>query len=185
MLKAISSKQAILKPCLFSIAETNADAFYNGSLTKKIVDYSKKHGGFLSLEDFAEYEVDWVTPISVNYKGYDVYELPPNGQVIVALMALSMLNNDHFVSRDHTETIHHQIEALKLAFADGFEYITDQKEMQINNNQLLNALFQINYADAFEPYVVLPVQDIPKYDERLIERMGNKIAYTLQLYAMG
>src|SRR5690625_7906365 len=77
---------------LRSIAETDAKDFYQGDIAKKIVEFSNETGGYLSLEDFAEHRSEWVEPISVNYRGYDVWELPPNGQGIVALQALSLLN---------------------------------------------------------------------------------------------
>ena len=168
------------------IAETNADAFYNGTLTKKIVDYSNKYGGFLSLEDFAEYDVDWVTPISINYKGYDVYELPPNGQGIIALMALSMLNNDQFTSRDNTETVHHQIEALKLAFADGFEYIADHKEMQVTDKHLLNAHYlkkrrDLISKDALDPMFGQPQKGGTVY-LATADKDGNMVSYIQSNY---
>ncbi|MBU9719906.1 MULTISPECIES: gamma-glutamyltransferase family protein [Bacillaceae] len=123
---------------LEAIAEANAEAFYRGELAEKIDAFSKKYNGFLTKEDLASFKPEWVKPISVNYKGYDVWEIPPNGQGLVALMALNMLKEDTFHSRDDAETFHKQIEAMKLAFADGEKYITEESEMSSSLSDLLS-----------------------------------------------
>lgn len=120
------------------IAETKGEAFYRGELAEKIAAFSKKYDGFLTEEDLAQYKPEWVNPISVNYKGYDVWEIPPNGQGLVALMTLNILKNDEFHARDDVSTYHRQIEAMKLAFADGKKYITQPEEMSVTVEQLLN-----------------------------------------------
>ncbi|MBQ4004144.1 MAG: gamma-glutamyltransferase, partial [Firmicutes bacterium] len=76
---------------LEEIASTNADSFYSGELAKMIDSESRKFGGYLRFEDLAAHKADWVEPISVHYRGFDVYEIPPNGQGIVCLMALNIL----------------------------------------------------------------------------------------------
>ena len=73
------------------IAKKGRDAFYKGSIAKTIDSYMKKHGGFLSYEDLASHTSNWVTPVSINYRGYDVWELPPNGQGTAALQMLNIL----------------------------------------------------------------------------------------------
>ncbi|UCZ54103.1 gamma-glutamyltransferase [Bacillus shivajii] len=123
---------------LESIGETNARSFYEGELAEKIDAYSKKYGGYLTKEDLAAYKPEWVKPISVNYKGYDVWEIPPNGQGLVALMALNMLKDETFSTRDDEDTLHKQIEAMKLAFTDGEKYITEEKEMSVPVDSLLS-----------------------------------------------
>lgn len=120
------------------IGTTMGKAFYEGELTQAMIDFSNQHDGFLSFKDFADYEVEWIDPISVHYKGYDVWELPPNGQGILALMALNMLKDDHFDRKDDEHTFHYQIEAMKLAFADGQTYITDPKHMAYTSKNLLD-----------------------------------------------
>jgi len=92
-------------------------------------DYAAKTGGYLSFEDLNQYEAEWIKPLSVDYKGYDVWELPPNGQGMVTLMALNILKNLDFPTPDPVENLHWQIEAIKLAFADGKQYITDPRDM--------------------------------------------------------
>ncbi len=123
---------------LRSIAETNAESFYRGELADKIDAYFKEHGGFLSKEDLADYKPEWVKPISVNYRGYDVWEIPPNGQGIIALMALNILNGFDIKEKESVETYHKQIEAMKLAFADGKKYVTDLTKMSVSTEQLLS-----------------------------------------------
>ncbi|MEX2104408.1 MAG: gamma-glutamyltransferase family protein, partial [Bacilli bacterium] len=123
---------------LRSIAETNAESFYRGELAEKIDQFSKKYGGFLRKEDLAEYAPEWVKPIKVNYRGYDVWEIPPNGQGIVALMALNVLKGFEFSEKDSVDTYHKQIEAIKLAFADGHKFITDSREMSVKVEELLS-----------------------------------------------
>ncbi|MDZ7671564.1 MAG: gamma-glutamyltransferase [Halanaerobiales bacterium] len=122
---------------LKSIAETNADSFYKGKLADKIDAFFKEYDGFLSKDDLNSHSVKWVDPISVNYRGYDVWELPPNGQGLVALLALKILNGFDFSHKDTVETYHKQIEALKLAFADGKKYITDQDKMKVEIDEIL------------------------------------------------
>lgn len=123
---------------LESIAETKAESFYKGELAKKIDAYSKKYGGFLRKEDLADYKPEWVEPIGINYRGYDVWEIPPNGHGIVALIALNILKGFEFNEKDNIETYHRQIEAIKLAFADGKKYIADPRDMNITVEELLS-----------------------------------------------
>lgn len=126
------------------IAETNAESFYRGELAEKIDAFSRECGGYLTKEDLAAYEPQWVKPISVHYRGYDVWEIPPNGQGMVALMALNILKGFTFGAKDTTETYHKQIEAMKLAFADGLRYITEEGKMNVTVQELLSE----EYADA-------------------------------------
>jgi len=123
---------------LEEIAKTRAESFYRGEIATKIIAESTKSGGFLTHEDLAEYKPEWVKPIHVNYRGYDVWELPPNGQGIVALSALNILKEFSFTTRDQTDTVHKQIEALKLAFTAGKKAISDPKT--VNTNQIENLL---------------------------------------------
>ncbi|WP_147804130.1 gamma-glutamyltransferase family protein [Alkalicoccus halolimnae] len=123
---------------LEKIGETNAASFYSGELADKIDACSKKHNGFIRKEDLEAFSPEWVNPVSVNYKGYDVWEIPPNGQGIIALMALNMLKKETFQTRESEKTYHRQIEAMKLAFADGEKYITEEKHMSQSVSDLLS-----------------------------------------------
>ncbi|MCR4633029.1 MAG: gamma-glutamyltransferase family protein [Erysipelotrichaceae bacterium] len=123
------------------IADTDTDAFYKGEIAKQFVKQSQRDGGFFSLKDLEDYDVSFVEPIKVNYRGYDVYEIPPNGQGIVALMALNMLKEFRFENKEDVETYHKQIEAMKIAFADGKKYVSDPSQMKIDYNELLSPDF--------------------------------------------
>lgn len=128
---------------LKEIGETNAESFYKGDIADKIDAYSKEYGGYIRKQDLAAFTPEWVDPISVNYRGYDVWELPPNGQGMVALMALNMMKGFDLTCRDDVETIHKQIEAIKIAFADGKKYITDKRDMK----QSIKGMLSDGYAD--------------------------------------
>ncbi len=123
------------------IAESNSDAFYKGELTDRIVEDSRAFGGFFHKDDFAEYDVSWVEPISVNYRGYDVCEIPPNGQGIVALMALNILKEFDPLSRSSDYAFHTHWEAMKIAFADGLAHITDPAEMRVPYLDLIDPAY--------------------------------------------
>lgn len=120
------------------IAETNAKAFYKGVLADKIDAFSRKYNGYIRKEDLEEFKTEWVEPISINYRGFDVWEIPPNGQGIVALMALNILKKFKFKERDTIDTLHKQIEAMKLAFVDGQKYVADPRMMSVTKEQLLS-----------------------------------------------
>ena len=112
---------------LACIAKTRADAFYTGELAEAIASFSASTGGYLTLEDLASHRSEWVEPIKMDYRGHQVWEIPPNGQGIAALIALGILEGLDVASQPHGSELlwHWQIEAMKLAFADAHEYVTD------------------------------------------------------------
>lgn len=118
------------------IGETNGRAFYQGELADEIDAFLRSYGGFLTKDDLAQYRVEWVKPISVNYRGYDVWEIPPNGQGIVAQMALNIYEHTTPKWMD-AHDLHVQIEAMKQAFADGKAVITERADMPVTTEQLL------------------------------------------------
>lgn len=120
------------------LADSYCESYYRGELAQKLVEFSDKTGGYLSLEDLAEYRAEWVEPVHVNYHGYDVWEMPPNGHGITALMALNILKGMEIGAKDTGDTFHKQIEAMKLAFADGMHYIADPRYMQTRVEELLS-----------------------------------------------
>ncbi len=122
---------------LEAIGKTGAEAFYRGEIAAKIDAESRKYGGYLRTEDLAAFEARWVEPIRLNYRGYEVCEIPPNGQGIVALMALNILKEFDFPEKESVETCHRQLEAIKMAFADAFRYVTDPDDMEIDYHRLL------------------------------------------------
>ena len=126
---------------LEAIGKTEAEAFYRGEIATKIDGESRKYGGYLRYEDLAAFEARWVEPIRLNYRGYEVCEIPPNGQGIVALMALNILKEFDFPEKDSVETCHRQLEAVKMAFADAFRYVTDPADMEIDYHRLLDPAY--------------------------------------------
>ena len=123
---------------LEDIGESLAESFYKGALAEKIHSFSTKTGGFLTKSDLEQFHPAWVSPISTNYRGYDVWEMPPNGQGLVALMALNILKGYDFSEKDAISTYHRQFEAIKLAFTSGKEFITDPMHMQASVSSLLS-----------------------------------------------
>lgn len=122
---------------LEDIANTQGETFYHGAIADKIDEFSKKYGGYIRKSDLEAYQPEWVEPISVTYKGYNVWEIPPNGQGLVALLALNIIEDFNFQEKEKLEVYHKQIEAMKLAFADGLEFISDPISMKMSINDLL------------------------------------------------
>lgn len=116
---------------LRALAERGARDFYEGETAERLVQWLRGHGAAHTVADFAGFTPEWVGTISRRYRGYEVHEIPPNGQGIAALMALGML--EHFdlaaLDPDSVECRHLQIEAMKAAFADVYEYVADPRAM--------------------------------------------------------
>jgi len=125
---------------LRSIAETGAESFYRGEICDALIAFSKKTGGYFEANDLATFMPRWVEPVSVNYRGFDVWEIPPNGQGICALIALNILKGFEFPpdSFGTTRTLHLQFEAMKLAFADAAKHIADPEYMELSVEALLS-----------------------------------------------
>ena len=119
------------------IGRSNSEAFYRGSLADRIDQQSREEGGYLRKEDLAAHKALFVRPLSVNYRGYDVYELPPSNQGLVALMGLNVMKNFSFTARD-LDYYHKSFEAIKLSFADGKSYITDPAAMSVRPEDLIS-----------------------------------------------
>lgn len=125
---------------LRAVAEGGRQAFYEGAIAEQIVAQLEAAGGLLTLKDLAGCKSDWVTPISASYRGYEILELPPNGQGIAALEALSILDGCDLGGMGWTspDVTHLQIEAMKLALHDAREYVTDPACMKVNTGALLS-----------------------------------------------
>ncbi len=128
------------------IADEGRDAFYNGDIARTIDAYMKKHGGFLSYEDLASHSGNWVEPVSTNYRGYDVWELPPNGQGTAALQMLNILEGYDLKSMGFgsPEYLHVLTEAKKLAYEDRAKFYADPEFNKIPLEELLSK----DYAEA-------------------------------------
>ncbi len=126
---------------LEEIASTKGESFYRGALAERIALASRSDEGAMTAEDLAEHKADWVDPISVEYRGYELHEIPPNGQGIAALVALGILRNFDVASHavDSADSLHLQIEAMKLAFADVWANVADPAAMKVTPAQMLDA----------------------------------------------
>jgi gamma-glutamyltranspeptidase / glutathione hydrolase len=122
------------------IAASSAEDFYHGELAQAIVRFASETGGLISADDLANHTNTWVTPISVRYRGYDVWEIPPSGQGITALIALNILEGFALnqLERDSLESYHLQLEAIKLAFADTQRYVADPEHVPVPTDALLS-----------------------------------------------
>lgn len=125
------------------LAQSYCDDFYRGELAQKIVRFAQETGGFLLEHDLKTHTSTWVEPIKTSYRGYDVWEIPPSGQGLVALLALNILEGFELAQhpRDSAESFHLQIEALKLAFADGLRYIADPEFVPVPTEKLLSKAY--------------------------------------------
>ena len=122
------------------IASTNGEAFYRGELATKLEAHATANGGVMRASDLAAHRADWVGTISGTYRGYTIDEIPPNGQGIVALIALGILEQFDMPSlpADSADCVHLQIEAVKLAFADAQAYVADIDHMPFPAERLLD-----------------------------------------------
>lgn len=136
-------KNPFLANTLETIAKEGRDAFYKGEIARTIAAYIKEQGGFLSYKDFADHTDSWVEPISTNYRGYDVYELPPNGQGTAVLQMLNILEGYDIAGMGFgsTEYIHTFVEAKKLAFEDRAKYYADPEFVDIPLDQLISKTY--------------------------------------------
>lgn len=123
-----------------TIAEGGRDAFYKGEIAQKIGRFIKSQGGFLSYEDLANHKSEWVEPVSTNYRGYDVWELPPNGQGIAALQMLNILEQYDFsqIPFGSAQHVHLFTEAKKLVFEDRAKYYADMDFAQVPVETLIS-----------------------------------------------
>ena len=125
---------------LKAIAATRGDAFYSGEIAETMEKFSLAHGGCLKVRDLANWKPEWVAPIAQDYRGYTLHEMPPNGQGIAAQIALGILQNFDMASMppDSVASQHLQIEAMKLAFADTYRYVSDPSSMEVSPLQMLD-----------------------------------------------
>ena len=139
---------------LEQIMRTRGEAFYRGALAQRIEAHARAHGGAMKMADLAAHKSDWVKPLEMNYRGYTLHEIPPNGQGIVALMALGML--ERFDMRSHAvdgpDSLHLQIEAIKLAFADAWRWVGDLDAMtDVKPQALLDREYLKSRAKLIDP----------------------------------
>ncbi|MFW5773577.1 MAG: gamma-glutamyltransferase [Tangfeifania sp.] len=145
-------KNPFLANTLELLAENGRDIFYRGEIAEKIVDYVQEEGGFLSMRDFTEHTSEWVEPISTNYRGYDVWELPPNGQGTAVLQMLNILENYDIAGMGFgsPEYMHLFIEAKKLAFEDRAKYYSDTDFNEIPIEELISKKYAKERAELID-----------------------------------
>ena len=145
------------------IAETKGEAFYRGEYAEAIDAFSRKTGGWIRKEDMNAYAPRWVDPVHVNYRGTDVWEMPPNGDGMVVLMALAILNGME-LDREHPdseENFHKIIEALKLGYEDGLKHISDPRTMKASVDVLLSEKYAAGRRALIGEEAVLPTAGDP------------------------
>jgi gamma-glutamyltranspeptidase/glutathione hydrolase len=138
---------------LARIAATEGAAFYEGEIAEALAAHAARHGGALTMEDLAAHKVDWVEPLSLRYRQSEVMELPPNGQGIAVQIALGLLA--HFDLRPDAVPLaarmHLQIEAMKIAFADVYRWVTEREAMPLSPSDLLDPGYLAERAHAIDP----------------------------------
>ncbi len=125
---------------LEDIARTHGESFYRGRLAKMIAAFAAEHGAALTEADLAAHQADWVEPISTNFRGYDVHEIPPNGQGLTALLALNIIEHLPYdeTQPGSAERMHLEIEAMRVAFADLYEHVADPEHMKVTASAMLS-----------------------------------------------
>ena len=133
-------KNPLLAKTYRTIANKGEQGFYSGTIARAIADEVQQQGGFLTTEDLSSYKVEWIEPVSINYRGYDIWELPPNGQGIAALQILKILEGFNFSEIDFgsSEHLHLFTEAKKLAFEDRAKFYADMAFAKVPMKTLLS-----------------------------------------------
>jgi gamma-glutamyltranspeptidase/glutathione hydrolase len=129
-----------LASSLRQVAAHGRDAFYNGPMTETMVKFLNAHGGVHTIGDFRDFQPEWVEPVSTTYRGWTVYELPPNGQGIAALSMLNIMEHFPMAQYGHNsvDALHVMIEAKKLAYADMYKYVGDPRFTPVPVKELIS-----------------------------------------------
>ncbi|HUT90366.1 MAG TPA: gamma-glutamyltransferase [Thermoguttaceae bacterium] len=173
------------------IARGGADAFYQGEIAERIVRFSQANGGRFSMRDFRDHRADWVEPVTTSYRGYDVWELPPNGQGIAALQILNVLENFDVGSLEpnSAEHLHLFVEAKKLAFEDRAVYYADMDFADVPLQELISKEYAKKRAARIDPNRA--AQEVPAGRLRgssdtiyltAADRHGNMISLIQSIY---
>ena len=174
---------------LREIGATGAESFYRGALAEKMVQFSHASGGYFEYNDFFDYRAEWVEPLTTRYKGYDVYEMPPNGQGITVLMALNILKGLELGSeRETAQTYHAMIEAMKLAFTDAKAFVADPRHMKIKVEDMLSDAYAARRRALIHPDCALrPVAGDPSCGDTVYlctaDNEGNMVSFIQSNYS--
>jgi len=176
------------------IAEHGKDVFYSGALADEIIRCSDAHNGLLAFDDLASHRSEWVVPVSSDYRGLTVYEVPPNSQGITALMTLNIIQQASFQSLQHLSPAHIHLvtEAFKLAQAEGARYITDPAFSKVPVQALLSGHFAQQQYARIDPHAAMPWPVSPGLPEHrdtvyltVVDRDRNIVSFINSLYHPG
>ena len=167
-----------------SIAESYGSSFYSGTLAKSMTEFIQEQGGYLTINDMKSFQPQWVEPVSTNYRGYDVWELPPNGQGIAALQILNILEQYDLRSMGHNsaELIHIFTEAKKLAYEDRAKYYADPNFNSVPVNELISKTYAkqrnklINPNQAAKSYLAGKLEDGDTIYLTVADNEGNMVS---------
>jgi gamma-glutamyltranspeptidase/glutathione hydrolase len=175
------------------LASDGRDAFYRGAIALRIASCAEKHDGALTASDLAAYDAEWVTPLSTTYRGWTVYELPPNGQGIAALMMLNLLEQFPVGSFGHNsaEALHALIEAKKLAYADMARHVCDPAVHDVPVEAMLSKSYAARRARVIDPARANPdvmPGDLPGPGGdttylSVVDRDGNMVSLIQSIFA--
>lgn len=174
------------------IANGGRDAFYKGDIAKTIDQYMKKHGGMLRYEDMASHTSNWVEPISTNYRGYDVWELPPNGQGTAALQMLNILEDYDIRSMGFgsADYLHVLTEAKKLAYEDRAKFYADPEFNQLPTEELISKEYAderrklISMSEAADAYPAGEIESGNTTYLTVADKDGNMVSLIQSIYAV-
>ncbi len=177
-------KNGDLANTYLSIAESYGSSFYSGTLAKSMTEFIQEQGGYLTINDMKSFQPQWVEPVSTNYRGYDVWELPPNGQGIAALQILNILEQYDLRSMGHNsaELIHIFTEAKKLAYEDRAKYYADPNFNSIPVNELISKTYAkqrnklINPIQAAKSYLAGKLEDGDTIYLTVADNEGNMVS---------
>ena len=183
-------KNPLLAKNYKQVAKSYGEDFYSGDIAKSIVGFMKSQGGYLELEDLKNYKAEWIDPVSTNYRGYDVWELPPNGQGIAALQILNILENFnlHEFNYDSAEYIHLFTEAKKLAFEDRAKFYADPNFVDIPLKKLISKSYAkersklINLKKASKKFVAGDIEEGDTIYLTVADKHGNMVPVTQSNY---
>ncbi len=171
-------KNPALAHSLREVAEHGRDAFYNGPMTESMVKFLDAQGGTHTLEDFRDFQPEWVEPVSTTYRGWTIYELPPNGQGVAALSMLNIMEQFPMGQYGHNsaDALHVMIEAKKLAYADMHKYVGDPRFTPIPVRELISKSLAAQRAKLIRMDTAA-CQVVPSDIEKMLDAHGNSTIY--------
>ena len=174
-----------------ALATGGRKAFYEGEIARRIVDAVKAGGGVMTVDDLSRHHCEWVKPVSIDYKGYQVYELPPNGQGLAALLMLNILEGFDLRAWGHNSAsyLHHLVEAKKLAFADRDHYIGDPQFTEVPLARLLSKSYAAERRKLIRPDRAQPEYQPGEAENgdtiylAVVDREGNAVSFINSLFS--